>query len=99
MFNKNFFFRFKKEKRKILNVRKINYIVKYVSLIKETRKSLLIINLINKFLIISLFLNLLNKFKKGKLKNSKKFLNPNLGVELPKSPKNYKLINKLLTLT
>jgi len=41
--------------------------VKYVSLIKGTRKPLLVINLINKFLIISLSPNLLNKLKEGEL--------------------------------
>jgi len=42
-------------------------LVKYISLIKGARKLLLIINLINKFLIINLSPNLLNKLKKGEL--------------------------------
>jgi len=46
-FNKILFFGFKKEKRETLNIRKINYVIKYVNLIKGTRKALLIINLIN----------------------------------------------------
>jgi len=66
-FNKELFFGSKKKEREALNVGEINYIVKYVSLIKGARKPLLIINLINKFLTISLSLNLLNKPKKGEL--------------------------------
>ena len=98
-FNEKLFFGFKKEEREILNVREINRIVKYVNLTKGTRKPLLIINLINKFLIINLSPNLLNKPKKGELQNSKKPLKLNSGVKLPRSPKDCKLVNKPLTLT
>jgi len=64
-FNEKLFFGSKKEEREALNVGEINRIVKYVSLTKEARKPLLIINLINKFLTISLSPDLLNKPKKG----------------------------------
>ena len=64
-FNEEFFFGFKKEKRETLNVGEINCMVKYINLIKKTRKPFLIINLINKFLTINLFPNLPNKPKKG----------------------------------
>ena len=66
-FNKELFFGFKKEEREALNVGEINYIVKYVNLIKGAYKPLLVINLINKFLIINLSPNLLNELKKGEL--------------------------------
>jgi len=67
IFNKEFFFGFKKEEREVLNVGEINCIVKYISLIKETCKPLLVINLINEFLTISLSPNLLNELKEGEL--------------------------------
>ena len=64
-FNKELFFGSKKEEREALNVKEINRIVKYVNLTKGTRKPLLIINLINKFLTINLSPNLPNKPKEG----------------------------------
>jgi len=66
-FNEEFFFRFKKEEREALNIREINCIVKYVNLTKGVRKPLLVINLINEFLTISLSPNLLNEPKEGEL--------------------------------
>jgi len=98
-FNKKLFFGSKKEEREALNVGEINYIVKYVNLTKEVRKPFLVINLINEFLTISLSPNLLNKPKKGELQDNRELLKPSLGVELPKSPKDYKLVNKPLTPT
>jgi len=66
-FNEELFFKSKKEEKKALNVGEINRIVKYISLTKGTRKPLLVINLINKFLTINLSPNLPNKPKEGEL--------------------------------
>ena len=52
-FNEELFFGFKKEEREALNVGEINRVVKYVSLTKEARKPLSVIDLINEFLTMS----------------------------------------------
>jgi len=82
-----------------LNVGEIDCVVKYVSLIEGTRKPLLVIDLINEFLTISLFPDLLDESKEGELQDSRELLELSLGVELPGSPKDCELVNKFLTLT
>jgi len=73
--------------------------VKYVSLTEEARKPLLIINLINKFLTISLSPDPPNEPKKGESQDSREPLEPSSGVELLRSPKNCESVDKLLTPT
>ena len=98
-FNEELFFGSKKEEREALNVGEINCVVKYVSLTKEARKPLLVIDLINEFLTISLSPDLLNEPEEGELQNSKEPLEPSSGVELPGSPKDCKSVDEPLTPT
>jgi len=98
-FNEELFFGSKKEEREALNVGEIDRVVKYVSLTEGARKPLLVIDLINEFLTMSLSPDPLDEPEEGESQDSREPLEPSSGVELPGSPKDCESVDEPLTPT